>query len=125
MVRVAGCLACLAMLLAMPGLRALCADTCPPESSPPESRTDEPPCHDEHGGQRQPPGDPPGACAHGDAPSSRAARPALDSAADAGLTPVPHFLPHGRPAVERHPAAAGGPSAAAFAVRTHLSPLRC
>ena len=108
------------MLLAMPGLRALCADACPPEA-----RAAGPPCHDEHGEQQHPPGDPPGSCAHGDALSSTAARPAVNGAADAGLTPALHALLPGRPAVEPHPAAAGGRPAAAFPVRDHLPPLRC
>ena len=119
MVRVAGCLACLAMLLAMPGLRTLCAEACPPQTRAPE-----PPCHDEHGGQ-PPPGDPPGSCAHGNALTSTAVRAALDGAPETGLTAAPHWILHQRPAGDLQRGAAGGPPCAACAAGLRLPPLRC
>ena len=120
MARTAGCLACLALLLAMPGLRALCAEACPPEI-----RTAEPPCHDEQSGQRQPPGDPPGSCAHGDAVSSTAARPAPDGAAAAWTVTTPHLILHGHSALELQRVAASGPPHPAPAAGLRLPPLRC
>jgi hypothetical protein len=120
MVRTAGCIACLALLLAMPGLRTLCADYCPPAS-----RTEEPPCHDGRGDPvAPPPGGPVDGCAHGDALSSTAARPALDGADAPSATPVYWYL-HGRAAVGQHPAVVTGPAVAAFAPDRFPPRLRC
>ena len=121
MARVAGCLACLAMLLAMPGLRVLCADSCPPAE-----RSEEPPCHDGRTDSPAPrPGDPADGCAHGDALSSTSARSLPDGAAAGGEMLVASWSLHGRSAVDRRLALAGRPAAPAFSSDCLLLPLRC
>ena len=120
MVRVAGCIACLALLLAMPGLRTLCADYCPPAPN-----AEEPPCHDGRGDPAAPlPGGPIDGCAHGAALSSTAARPALDGADTPSAAPVYGHL-QGHAVAEQHPAVATGPAVAAFAPDRFPPPLRC
>lgn len=119
MVRLAGCLACLAMLLALPGLRTLCADSCPPAPA-----AEEPPCHEDRAEPIAPPAGSADGCAHGDALSSTAARPVLDSAATPGAEPV-YWYQLGRVASERQPAFETGRAVAAFAANRLAPPLRC
>lgn len=106
------------MLLAMPGLRALCADSCPPEA-----RTEEPPCHEDHGAD-QPPADPAGSCTHGDALSATAARVTLDGPADGGPKTGSDGSLRGRFA-EGHPAPTRRLIAPPFAAAHSRPPLRC
>lgn len=120
MVRLAGCLACLAMLLALPGLRTLCADSCPPAPV-----AEEPPCHEDRAEPlAPPPGGAADGCAHGDALSSTAARSVPDSAAAPSAEPV-YSYPPGRVASARQPAFGAGRAVATVAANRLAPPLRC